>query len=185
MTATEPRPADALPHWDLTPFFPSLDSRDFLARNEEVGAEVGRLQRRFDELDIRGGEPLDVTDDVAAAADEVIASFNRLLTRMRRIGSYLYGHTTTDATDAAAAGALSRYQASVAPFSTLDGRFDAWLARLDLDRLTERSTVAADHAYALRRGADAAKHQMTEDQEDLAAGSRSPVDGPGPSSTPT
>ena len=35
-------------------------------------------------------------------AEEVVESFNRLLTRMRRIGSYLYGHTTTDATDAAA-----------------------------------------------------------------------------------
>ncbi len=172
MTTTEPRPTTVpgdLPHWDLTPFFPSLDSREFLALQEEVGAEVGRLQLRFDELDIRGGDPLEVTDEVAAAADEVIESFNRLLARMRRIGSYLYGHTTTDATDATAAGALSRYQASVAPFATLDGRFDAWLARLDLDQVTARSTVAADHAYALQRGADAATHQMSEDQEDLAA----------------
>ena len=169
MTTTESRPADAPPRWDLTPFFPSLDSREFLGLNEEVAAEVGRLQRRFDELGVRAGEPLEVTDAVVATAEEVVESFNRLLTRMRRIGSYLYGHTTTDATDAAAAGALSRYQASVAPFATLDGRFDAWLARVDLDELAARSPVAADHAYALQRGADAATHQMTEDQEDLAA----------------
>ena len=44
MTTTEPRPIDALPHWDLTPFFPSLDSREFLSLNEEVGAEVGHGQ---------------------------------------------------------------------------------------------------------------------------------------------
>jgi oligoendopeptidase F len=172
MTATEAEPTAAsaeLPHWDLTPFFPALDSREFLGLNEEVGAEVARLQRRFDELDVRAGEPIEVTDEVVAAADEVVGSFNRLLADMRRIGSYLYGHTTTDARDAGAAGALSRYQASVAPFATLDGRFDAWLARLDVDELIARSTIAADHAYALRRGADAAKHQMTEDQEDLAA----------------
>ncbi|MGN6693442.1 MAG: M3 family oligoendopeptidase [Aquihabitans sp.] len=171
MTATETSPAaDAeLPHWDLTPFFPGLDSREFLGRNEEVASEIGRLQRRFDELGVRGGERLEVDDAVVATTDEVIDSFNRLLTAMRRIGSYLYGHTTTDARDAGAAGALSRYQASVAPFPTLDGRFDAWLARLDLAELTARSTVAADHAYALQRGADAAKHQMTEEQEDLAA----------------
>ncbi|MCU1372681.1 MAG: peptidase family protein [Ilumatobacteraceae bacterium] len=171
MTATEAETAasDELPHWDLVPFFPSIGSREFLALNEEVGAEVGRLQRRFDELGIRAGDPLPVDDAVVAAAEEAVASFNRLLTDMRRIGSYLYGHTTTDATDAVAAGALSRYQASVAPFATLDGRFDAWLARLDLAELVDRSTVAADHAYALRRGAEAAEHQMTEDQEDLAA----------------
>jgi pepF/M3 family oligoendopeptidase len=171
MTATEAEPTASaeLPRWDLAPFFPSIESREFLALNEEVGAEVGRLQRRFDELDIRAGEPLDVTDEVVAAAEEAVEAFNRLLTNMRRIGSYLYGHTSTDATDAVAAGALSRYQASVAPFATLDGRFDAWLARIDLAQLGERSTIASDHAYALRRGADAAQHQMTEDQEDLAA----------------
>jgi len=171
VTATEtgPTASDQLPRWDLTPFFPGLDSREFLGLNEEVASEVGRLQRRFDELGVRGGDPIEVDDLVAATADEVVDSFNRLLANMRRIGSYLYGHTTTDARDAEAAGALSRYQASVAPFATLDGRFDAWLARLDLDELTGRSTVAADHAYALRRGADAAKHQMTEEQEDLAA----------------
>lgn len=171
MTATEAEPtADpALPHWDLTPFFAGLESRELLALNEEVAAEVGRLGRRFDELGVRGGDPLPVDDEVVATAEEVVASFNRLLTDMRRIGSYLYGHTTTDATDAVAAGALSRYQASVAPFATLDGRFDAWLARLPLDELVARSTIAADHEHALRKGADAASHQMSEDQEDLAA----------------
>ncbi|WP_426571933.1 M3 family oligoendopeptidase [Aquihabitans sp. McL0605] len=170
MTVTAgPATAGELPHWDLTPFFPSIESRQFGGLGEEVAAEVGRLQRRFDELDVRAGAPIEITDEVVATADEVIGAFNRLLTRMRMVGSYLYGHTTTDATDATAAGALSRYQASVAPFGTLDGRFDAWLARLDLAALTARSTTAADHAYALQRGADAAKHQMSEDQEDLAA----------------
>jgi pepF/M3 family oligoendopeptidase len=136
---------------------------------EQVAAEVGRLQRRFDELAIGGGDPLPMGDAVVAAADEVIEAFNRLLADMRRLGSYLYGHTSTDATDAVAAGALSRYQASVAPFATLDARFDAWLARLPLDELTDASPIAADHAYALERGAIAARHQMSEAEEDLAA----------------
>jgi pepF/M3 family oligoendopeptidase len=169
MTVVEPGSATEVPHWDLTPFFPSIESREFGALAEQVGAEVGRLQARFDELGVRGGDPLAVTPEVVDAADEVIGSFNRLLTNMRRIGSYLYGHTTTDATDAVAAGALSRYQASVAPFATLDGRFDAWLARLPLAELIGASPVAADHAYALERGAIAAKHQMSEAEEDLAA----------------
>ena len=164
MTTTEP-----LPHWDLSPFFPGIESREFTAVTEEVSAEVGRLTRRFDDLEIRAGDPLEVTDEVVAAADEVVEAFNRLLTDMRRIGSYLYAHTSTDATDAVAAGALSRYQASVAPFATLDGRFDAWLARLPLADLVAASPVAADHAYALERGAIAARHQMSEAEEDLAA----------------
>ena len=169
MTATGPHPTDELPRWDLSPFFPSVTSRELTAGAEEYAAEIGRLQRRFDELDIRDGDPLEVDDAVVAAAEEVIEAFNRLLTTMRQVGSFLYGVTSTDADDADAAGALSRYQAGVAPFATLDGRFDAWLSRLDLEALGARSPLAADHAYALERGAVAARHQMSEEQEDLAA----------------
>ena len=162
-------PADDLPRWDVSGFFPSVTSRELTGASEAVAAEIGRLQQRFDELGIRGGEPLAVTDDVVAAADEVIGAFNRLLADMRLVGSYLYAHTSTDARDDAATGAQSRYQASTAPFATLDTRFDAWLARLDLAELGRRSPFAADHAYALERGAAAARHQMSEAEEDLAA----------------
>jgi pepF/M3 family oligoendopeptidase len=158
-----------LPRWDLSPLFEGLEDWAFLAATEEVSSEVGRLGRRFDELGVRAGGPLEATDEVVAATEEVIGSFNRLFEQMRSIGAFLYALTSTDATDAAAAGALSRYQASVAPVSTLDARFDAWLARLDLAALTERSTLAADHAHALERGATAARHQMSEAEEDLAA----------------
>lgn len=160
---------DDLPRWDVTPFFPSIGSREFAVAHEAVSGEISRLQARFDELDIRGGEPLPVTDQVVAAVDEVVPAFNRLLAQMRLVGSYLYAHTTTDARNDEASGAQSRYQADTAPFATLDNRFDAWLARLDLGELTARSTEAADHAYALERGATAAAHQMSEAEEDLAS----------------
>ena len=172
MTATEPAPSapsSELPHWDLTPFFPSIGSREFAVAHEEVTGEIGRLQVRFDELGIRGGDPLHTTDAVVAAVDEVVPAFNRLLAQMRLVGSYLYAHTTTDARDDEASGAQSRYQADTAPFATLDTRFDAWLARLDLAELTARSTEAADHAYALRRAATSAEHLMSEAEEDLAS----------------
>ena len=168
MTAID-QTTDDLPRWDVTPFFPSIGSREFAAAHEAVSGEISRLQARFDELDIRGGEPLPVTDQVVAAVDEVVPAFNRLLAQMRLVGSYLYAHTTTDARDDEASGAQSRYQADTAPFATLDNRFDAWLARLDLGELTARSTEAADHAYALERGATAAAHQMSEAEEDLAS----------------
>jgi len=168
VTATDVA-TDDLPRWDLTPFFPSVGSREFATDHEAVQAEIGRLQRRFDELDIRGGDPLEVTDEVVSQVDELLPAINRLLAQMRLVGSYLYAHTTTDARDDEAAGTQSRYQASTAPFATLDGRFDAWIARLDLAALTARSTEAADHAYALERGARASQHQMSEAEEDLAS----------------
>ncbi len=160
---------DALPRWDVTSFFPSLASRELAAGHERVAAEIVRLQQRFDELGVRGGEAGPVTEAEVAVVEEVLPAFNRLLADMRLVGSYLHAHTTTDARDDEAAAAQSRYQAATAPFATLDARFDAWLARFDLAELTARSTTAADHAYALERGATAARHQMTEAEEDLAA----------------
>ena len=53
--------------------------------------------------------------------------------------------------------------------ATLSKRLGAWLASLDVDELVARSPQAADHAYALRRSADAAAHQMSEAEEDLAS----------------
>ncbi|CAN5131991.1 M3 family oligoendopeptidase [soil metagenome] len=160
---------DELPRWDLTEFFPSVGSRELAAGQEEVVSEIGRLRSRFDELDVRGGESLAVTNGVVAVVDELVPALNRLLEQLRLVGSYLHGHTTTDARDDEAAAAQSRYQAATAPFATLDTRFDAWLARLDLAELITRSTAAADHAYALERSARSARHQMTEAEEDLAA----------------
>ncbi|MCU1357722.1 MAG: peptidase family protein [Acidimicrobiales bacterium] len=158
-----------LPRWDLTPFFSSVGSRELVAGTERVAAEIGRLLLRFDELAIRGGAPLPVTEAEVAAVDEVVPALNRLLADMRLVGSYLYGHVSTDARDDAASAALSRYQAGSSAFANLDTRFDAWVARLDLAELTRRSTQASDHAYALERGAIAAQHQMSEAEEGLAA----------------
>lgn len=168
-SSTASESAGSLPHWDVSGFFPSLDSREYAAGQERVLAEIGRLQARFDELGIRGGEPGPVTDAEVAVVEEVVPAFNRLLADMRLVGSYLYAHTTTDARDDEAAAAQSRYQAGTTPFATLDTRFDAWLARWDVAELRRRSTVADDHGYALERGASAARHQMSEAEEDLAA----------------
>ncbi|HEX2576364.1 MAG TPA: hypothetical protein VHK88_08450 [Aquihabitans sp.] len=187
MTVIEDRPADvpeALPRWDVSGFFPSIGSRELTAAQERLAAEIGRLRTRFDELGIRGGEPGPVTDAEVAAVEEVLPAVNRLLADLRLVGSYLYAHTTTDARDDDAAAAQSRHQAAAAPFATLDGRLDAWLARWDLAELTARSGVAADHAYALERGATAARRQMSGPRRTSPRSWPSPAAGPGPSSTP-
>ena len=51
----------------------------------------------------------------------------------------------------------------------LSTRFDAWVAALGADALIERSPVARDHAYPLRKAERTAAHQMDEGQEALYA----------------
>jgi pepF/M3 family oligoendopeptidase len=158
-----------LPQWDLTPFFPSLESREFAAAHEGIGAGVARLTALYDEHGVRGGEPRDVDDAVVAAFESVLAETNELHEHLRLVGAYLNGFVTTNARDDEATALQSRLQAEVAPLRTLNTRFAAWIARLGADNLIAASPAAADHAWPLRKAEQAAVHQMTEPEEGLAA----------------
>src|ERR1700716_2345082 len=94
---------DTLPRWDLTPFYPSLDSREFSSAHEGVGAGVARLTALYDEHDVRGGEPVELDNEALAAFEAVIAETNDLQDHLRLVNAYLYGFVTTDARDDQAA----------------------------------------------------------------------------------
>jgi pepF/M3 family oligoendopeptidase len=158
----------SLPRWDVSTFFASLDGREFAAAQESAIADVGRLQAEFDRLGIRGGERRAATDADARAAEEAIAALNDVLDKMRLVGAYLYAHVTTDARNDLAARLQSQFQAGTSTMSVLSKRFEAWVATVGADGLVERSPLAADHAFALRRAERAAAHQMTEAEEGLA-----------------
>ncbi len=168
MTVTD-RTEVPLPHWDVTQFFPSLGSRELASAHEGLLADLGRLRSRFDEFGVRGGDRRDVTDQDVTAIDEVIPALNELLDQMRLVGAFLYAHVSTDARDDDAATLQSRFQADTASFATLTKRLQAWVASIGTERLVERSPIAADHAFPLRRAEEAAAHQMSEAEEDLAA----------------
>ncbi|MEY2407021.1 MAG: hypothetical protein QOG39_1937, partial [Acidimicrobiaceae bacterium] len=104
-----------------------------------------------------------------AALEAVLTATNELHEEMRPLTAYLYGLTNTDTRDEQAAGTLAALQAELAPLRTLSTRFAAWVATLGAERLIAASTVAADHAWPLRKAERTAAHQMSEAEEDLAA----------------
>src|SRR4051812_7521077 len=118
-----------LPRWDLTAFFPSLESREFAAAHEGIGADIARLTALYDEHDVRGGDAREVDDGVVAAFESVLAATNELQEQLRLVGAYLNGFVTTNARDDEAAAFQSRLQGEVAPLRTLNTRFAAWIAR--------------------------------------------------------
>ncbi|MEY2453299.1 MAG: hypothetical protein QOD92_2873 [Acidimicrobiaceae bacterium] len=160
---------ETLPRWDLTPFYPGLDSREFANAHEGIGAGVARLTALYDEHDVRGGDPVELDKEILSAFEEVIAETNALQDHLRLVNAYLYGFITTDARDDAAAALNSQLQVQAAPLRTLSSRFAEWVARLGAERLIDASQVAADHGWPLRKAEFAATHQMTEDEEGLAA----------------
>jgi oligoendopeptidase F len=166
MTAVAP---DALPRWDLSPYFSGLDDRALLGALEEVASDVGRLRALCDERDVRGGPSRPVTPDDGETLSLVLTAVNELLERSRVVGAYLYAHTSTDARDAEATRLSVRLQASSASLGPLLKRVEGWIARLGAADLAATSPVAADHAFFLERSERLAGHQMSEAEEDLAA----------------
>src|SRR5580765_5746791 len=103
-----------LPRWDLTAFFPSLESREFASAHESIGAGVARLTALYDEHDVRDGEPRQLDGETIAAFEAVLAETNELQEQLRLVGAYLNGFVTTDARDDEANGLQSKLQADVA-----------------------------------------------------------------------
>lgn len=162
MTATE------LPRWDVSAYFPGLDSREFAAAEEQAGADVDRLVALYDRHDVRGGEH-SLDDAVVEAFDEVVRTTNDVRERLHLLEAYVHAHLSTDSTDAVAQAAMSRLQQLAVPLSSLTSRFDAWCAALGDDELVARSTEAAAHEWPVRKAARRADRQMSEPEESLAA----------------
>jgi pepF/M3 family oligoendopeptidase len=159
----------ALPHWDLSDIYPSLSSREYAAAREQFGSEVVRLEALYDENDVRGGEPLAVTDETVEAFEASLNGTNEILNDLRRVNAYISSFVTTDARDDAAQAELSGLQKDTARLAKLRTRLDAYVARFDAERLVAASTVASDHAFPIERATLRATHQMTEAEEALAS----------------
>jgi oligoendopeptidase F len=156
-----------LPRWDVSAYFPSLGSREFAEQQERLGADVDRLAALYDEHDVRAGDDLVLDQETVAAFESVVNATNQLLDDLRLLNAYVHAFVSTDARNDQAAGLASEVQSQSARVRALSVRFDAWVASLGAAALADRSVVAADHAYPLRKAEAAAAHQMTEREEDL------------------
>ncbi|HEX5265972.1 MAG TPA: M3 family oligoendopeptidase [Acidimicrobiales bacterium] len=158
-----------MPRWDVSEYFPSLESPEFAAAQEALGADVDRLAALYDEHDVHGGDRRTVDAAAVAAFEAVVSATNRVFESQRLLSAYVQAFVTTDARDALAASTASQLQARSARVRALFTRFEAWTAALGAERLAAASTVAADHLHPLRQAERSAAHLMSEGEESLHA----------------
>ncbi|MGB3735164.1 MAG: hypothetical protein WA964_09440, partial [Ilumatobacter sp.] len=158
-----------LPRWSVADVHESLDARSFLDAQERAGAEVERLVALFDEHSIRGGEQRTATTEDGAAADAVIASYNRVSDELDLLGAYVYSSVATDSRDAAAQAVMSELEPVDSKMRPLLSRLADWVASFDIDELAAVSTEASEHVGPLQRLHERATHQMSEAEEHLYA----------------
>ncbi|HEX6383723.1 MAG TPA: M3 family oligoendopeptidase [Anaerolineae bacterium] len=158
-----------LPHWDLTVLYPGLDSAEFEAGFQSVLQSITELAELFDRHGIDRTESVPLDDETVSLFETVVNRFNAVLEDVYTMRAYISGFIATDSRNETAQALFSELQQYLSRLSLLSTRLTAWLGALDVEALIQRSELARDHAFALRRARQEARHLMSPAEEALAA----------------
>lgn len=161
--------AKALPHWDMTVVYPSLNSPEFDQGFAQFVQQVTDLVQLFNSNDIQAQATINITDDTIQTFETVTTSYNTVLKESITLGAYLACFVTTNTRDTLAQARYSEFQQLNVKLSLLDTRYAAWIGSLDIQELTSRSAMAREHEYMLQKACQQAKHLMFPIEEDLAS----------------
>jgi pepF/M3 family oligoendopeptidase len=159
----------ALPHWDMTTVFPSLDAPEFAAGYADTLQSIADLAELFDRQGIALRDPAPLDDATAATAEQAIERYNSVLKQLYTLAAYIRSFITTNSRDETAQARWSELQQHLVKLSQLGTRFTAWIGSLDIEALIAGSEIARDHAYALRKARVRSEHLMPPQLEEFAA----------------
>ena len=164
MTASQ----NTLPHWDMTPVYPSLEAVEFETGFQAAVQAIDQLVALFDEHNVGLREPAPLDAATVHSFETVIERFNTVLEETHTLGAYIASFVTTNTRNELAQARYSEYQQHTMKLSLLDTRFTAWIGSLDVAALIERSALAREHAFMLRKAKEEATHLMSPAEEALA-----------------
>ncbi len=158
-----------LPRWDMTPFFPSLESPAYDTAFKGVIQGINDLAATFDSHQIDKREPAPVDAAIIGQFETIIDQLSELMESTRTLFAYTQSFIATNSRDNLAQAKMSELQQHSVKLSQLSTRFTAWLGSLDVEALIQASRVADEHAFLLRKAKEEAGHLMSPTEEALAA----------------
>ncbi len=161
--------SETLPHWDMTVVYPALDSPEFNHDLTATRQAFDTMTSLFDRLGIDRRDRQSTDDTAVAAFETVVPALNELLEQFSTLRAYVYSFVATDSRNDQAQATFSTLMREGVRLTKLLRRLTAWLGGLDVETLIQRSTIARDHAYLVRRAAEEARHLMSPAEEELAA----------------
>lgn len=161
--------AQKLPHWDMSIIYPSLESPEFAYAFTSVVNTINDLGTLFDTHNIKEQSALTVNASIVSTFETILAHYNATADAVRTVGVYISCIVSTDSRNDLAQARMSELRQSLVLFSQLGTRFTAWIGSLDVEALIAQSTVAHDHAHALRNAKIEATHLMSPAEETLAS----------------
>ncbi|MBA3337076.1 MAG: M3 family oligoendopeptidase, partial [Chloroflexia bacterium] len=159
----------ALPRWDMSVIYPSLDSPEFAEGFAALGDSVNALERLFGEWHVERRAISTVEANAITAFETITAQLNETLTAFQTMGAYLTGFVAVDSRDNAAQARQSELRQLGAKLSILETRYTAWVGSLDAETLIAQSELAEAHAFTVRQLRVAAQHLLSLKEEELVA----------------
>jgi pepF/M3 family oligoendopeptidase len=153
----------------MTVIYPELLSPEVQKGFERVVGIIASLAETFERYRIgkRGG--LTIDDETVRDFDDVTRQINATFDEVQTFAVYLMSFIATDSRNDLAQAKDSELDQHMTLLDQLDTRYTAWLGSLDVEALIERSAIARDHAFALRKAKVEAAHLMSPEEESLAA----------------
>jgi oligoendopeptidase F len=162
MTSTQARD---LPRWRTDDLYAGLDDPRLDADLASLRAKVTALEGTFDEVGVRKGGSVALPESLA----RVLGGLNDLSARLTALRGFISAFVTTDSRDALAQQKMGDLTTLTLGLGPLRSRLTAWLGGQDVEALLQASDVARAHEHLIRRSVQYAQHQMSPDEEDLAA----------------
>ncbi len=157
-----------MPNWDMSVVYPGLDSPEFERDFRSFVRALDELEGMFDNARIdRTEQPLPV-EVAGSLLEAILPAYNALNDQAWTLSAYIYSFVTTDSRDEYAQMRLSEMERQSVRLRKLSTRLSAWAGTQAIDALIERSPLARDHAYWLRRSRILAEHMMSPAEESLA-----------------
>ena len=156
-----------LPTWDMSPFFPGLDSKEFQQELEHAREALDRIARLEDELHVDKGAgehriPI-------GSFEGLLHDLNVAIERVVFLRSYVSAFTTTDSRNELAMARSSELDKLTSALNKLLKRFNAWAGTSDVEELIHQSSDAAAHELFLRKAKVLAEHLMSLELEALVS----------------
>lgn len=161
--------SEPLPHWDMSPIFPGLDSPEFAAAQAQAQADLDNLKAYFDAhaLMLRETPPA-INAETVTVFETALERVNAVSQRLHMLSSYITGFISTDSRNALAQSRYSEFAQRQMALEKLNTRLTAWLGGLDAEALLAASEMARDHAFTIHKARIQAAHLMSPEEESLA-----------------
>ncbi len=163
----------ALPTWDLTNVYPSLDSAEFKQDMEKLAALMQKFEQYLKENHIDPDKPLQENDPQKLAI--VITGFidraNTIQELAISLNAYINSFIATDSYNQQAAKALSELQQLIVKLQQLGSViFQGWLAKLadQIDEIIPLNETLEAHQFTLKETIEQSQYMMSTAEEELA-----------------